>query len=95
MKNISYTVNNERILFTQLDEEGIIYDVESNEYLNLNPTFCSIFLLIQEGLPLLAIKAKLLEEYDVDEQVCIDQLLASVKILEEKGFIKENEVDEA
>lgn len=89
MENNYYQVNNEKVLFTQLEDEGVLFDVENSQYLNLNPTFCSIFRYLQEGLGLLEIKSKLIDEYEVDEQICESQLVKSVNLLLDKEYIHE------
>ncbi|MCC5937001.1 MAG: PqqD family protein [Lunatimonas sp.] len=93
MENKYYQVNEEKVLFTELDDEGVLFDVENNQYLNLNPTFCSIFKYLQEGESLLEIKSKLIDEYEVDEETCTSQLMKSVNILLEKGYIHERIAD--
>ncbi|WP_209329431.1 PqqD family protein [Lunatimonas salinarum] len=89
MENRYFQVNEDKVLFTQLDDEGVLFDVENNQYLNLNPTFCSIFKYLSEGDGLQGIKLKLIEEYDVDEDTCESQLIKSINLLLEKGYIHE------
>ncbi|EON78975.1 hypothetical protein ADIS_0568 [Lunatimonas lonarensis] len=94
MENKVYKVNEERVLFTQLDDEGVLFDIENNQYLNLNPTFCSIFNYLQEGMDLSGVKEKLMQEYEVDEQTCESQLTKTVAMLLEKGYIHEGDTEQ-
>ncbi|NVJ87806.1 MAG: PqqD family protein [Algoriphagus sp.] len=82
-------VEENRFLFTQLGEEGVLFDTKSNEYFNLNSTLTSIFNFLGEGLSLEELKAKLMEEYDVSEQQCNEDLEEAIAILKEKGLIYE------
>lgn len=87
MENTYYTINEERVLFSQLDEEGVLFDIEKNQYLSLNQTFTSIFLFLQEGLATEEILAKLLEEYEVEEEECKRELAGALSQLIESKFI--------
>lgn len=89
MENKFYKLDEKRFLFTEIEEEGVLFDVESNEYLNMNTTFCTIFNYLRENLGLLEIKEKLLQEYEVDEKVCETELLESIATLLEKKLINE------
>ena len=87
MNEERFTVNTGKILFTNLDDEGVIFDMEKNTYLNLNPTFSSIFSLISEGLSVGEVKIRLMTEYKVDAEICEAQLHESIQMLLQKGFI--------
>lgn len=89
MENKYYIVNEDRFLFTEIDDEGVLFDVESNEYLNLNSAFCSIFKYLRENLGLQEIKELLMREYAVCEKDCEEDLLESVEMLKENGLIHE------
>jgi hypothetical protein len=87
MENKYYQINEEGVLFSQLDEEGVLFDVEKNQYLSLNQTFTSIFLCLQEGLGTEEIFAKLMEEYEVGEEKCRQELSKVLDQLIELNFI--------
>lgn len=89
MENTYYKINEEKVLFSQLDEEGVFFDIEKNEYLSLNQTFTSIFLYLQEGLGTQEILTKLLEEYEVEEIECQLALEKVLNQLMEYKFISE------
>lgn len=87
MENTYYQINEEKVLFSQLDEEGVLFDIEKNQYLSLNQTFTSIFLYLQVGLGTKEILAKLLEEYEVEEEECLTELKRGIEQLVELKFI--------
>jgi hypothetical protein len=84
---MKFTVNSDKILFTQLGDDAVVYDIENNAYLSMNTTFSAIFQGIQAGKDTDAIVAGLLEEYDIDEATCREQVINSIEILKDKGFI--------
>lgn len=84
---MTYKVNSDKILFTQLGDDAVVYDIENNAYLSMNATFSAIFQGIQAGKDTDAIIAGLLDEYDIDEDTCRNQVLNSIEILKDKGFI--------
>ncbi len=84
----TYTINADKILFTQLGDDAVVYDIENNAYLSMNATFSSIFKGLQDGLDMDGIVARLLDEYEVEEDVCRTQVQQSLDILLEKGFIQ-------
>ena len=87
MENIIYQINEDRVLFSQLDEDGVLFDIKKNEYLNLNATFTSIFKYLQNGLGTQEVLEKLLEEYEVTEETCLNQLHAVIDRLVELEFV--------
>ncbi|WP_367914579.1 PqqD family peptide modification chaperone [Leadbetterella sp. DM7] len=84
---MAYTLNEEKILFTRLGEEGVIYDMEKNEYVSLNETFFSILKYLEEGLEIQAVISRLCEEYEVDEEECRKEVEEAVEKLVERKFI--------
>lgn len=88
--NQKFKVNADKILFTQLGDDAVVYDIENNAYLSMNATLSSIFQGIEEGMDSGTIIGNLLEEYDVKEEVCRTQVKDSLDILLEKGFISKS-----
>lgn len=84
---MAYTLNEEKILFTRLGEEGVIYDMEKNEYVSLNETFFSILKYLEEGLEIQVVISRLCEEYEVDEEECRKEVEEAVEKLVERKFI--------
>lgn len=87
---MSYKVNSDKVLFTQLGDDAVVYDIENNAYLSMNATFSAIFQGIQAGNDTDAIISSLLAEYEIDEETCKTQVNQSIEILKEKGFISES-----
>jgi hypothetical protein len=85
---MTYQLNADKILFTQLGEEGVVYDLEKNEYITLNETFFKIVQGIEQAKKQDEIVAALCDEYAIDAATCekevgtaIDKLLAKEYIL--------------
>jgi hypothetical protein len=85
---MTYQLNADKILFTQLGEEGVVYDLEKNEYITLNETFFKIVQGIEQAKKQDEIVAALCDEYAIDAVTCekevgtaIDKLLAKEYIL--------------
>lgn len=83
-----HTINAEKVLFTQLGDEGVLFNVESNEYFSTNETFTKIVLGIQNQMNVEQIVENLLEEFDIDSVTCQKSVNNSIKILQDKGFIE-------
>jgi hypothetical protein len=83
-----HTINAEKVLFTQLGDEGVLFNVVSNEYLSTNETFTKIVLGIQNQMNVEQIVENLLEEFDIDSASCRNSVNNSIKILQDKGFIE-------
>ena len=83
-----HTINSEKVLFTQLGDEGVLYHIEKNEYFNTNETFTKIILGLENSLSLDQIVESLMTEFEVDKVTCQNSVEKALKILEEKGFIE-------
>jgi hypothetical protein len=82
-----HTINAEKVLFTQLGDEGVLFNVESNEYFSTNETLTKIVLGLQNHLTQTEIVENLLEEFDIDESTCQQSVHNAIQVLKEKGFI--------
>ena len=47
---MTYKLNAQKILFTQLGDEGVLYDTQTNEYISLNETFFKILKGVEDSL---------------------------------------------
>ncbi len=90
MENKKYVLNSEKVLFTPLEEEGVLYVIEENKYISLNTTYTSIVQYVAEGIDYNAIVSQLMEEYDVEQSLCEGQLKAVLNDLLTKGYIYES-----
>jgi hypothetical protein len=84
---MNYKINDDRILFSPLGEEAVVFDKESNEYITLNETMFKIFQGIGNGQSTEAIQENLLKEYEIDAENCQKAIERSINSLLEKGFI--------
>lgn len=89
MENKKYLLNTDKVLFTPLEEEGVLYAIEDNKYISLNTTYTSIVQYIAEGLEYNAIVAQLINEYEVEQKLCEEQLMTVLEDLIAKDYINE------
>jgi len=82
-----HQINSEKVLFTLLGEEGVLFNVEKNEYFSTNETLTKIVLGLQNRLTQTEIVENLLEEFDIDESTCQQSVHNAIQVLKEKGFI--------
>lgn len=86
---MKYQLNKEKILFTQLGDEGVIYDTEKNEYISLNETFFKILQGVENGLETEQIVKNLCDEYAISEADCKSEVENVLTKLNEKEYITE------
>jgi hypothetical protein len=84
-----YLLNTDKVLFTALEEESVLYVIEENKYISLNTTYTSILQYIEQGLAIESITEKLMEEYEVDQELCNAQLSGVIADLIAKEYINE------
>ena len=71
-----------------LQGEAAILNLENGVYYGLNPVGARIWELIQEPRNVADIRNTILEEYDVDEERCQDDLLQLLREMETHGLIE-------
>jgi hypothetical protein len=84
---MKYQLNSEKILFTQLGDEGVVYDTEKNEYISLNETFFKILKGVEDGLEIEQIVHNLGNEYAISEEDCKREVENALSKLKEKAYI--------
>ena len=89
MKKNVYKVNTEKILFSQLGDEGVLFDLEKNEYKTLNETMYKIFEKIMEGSSIEEITDSLIQEYNITKEECREKVEKAITVLTEKNYIKQ------
>lgn len=75
-------INQQDVVFTQLDDEGVILNLRSKYYFTVNATGLRVWQLLQKGLDQEAIVEQLMVEYDIDAATCradVAALLAGFK----------------
>ena len=84
---MKFQINTDKVLFTQLGDEGVVYDTEKNEYISLNETFFKILKGIEQGNALEIIVNNLCQEYAITEENCTIEVNEALQKLAEKKYI--------
>ena len=71
-----------------LEDEVVILGLNDGVYYGLNPVGAFIWNLIQKPITVKEIKEAILNEYDVEEEVCEKDLIELLSNLEEKNLIE-------
>ncbi|WP_193195681.1 lasso peptide biosynthesis PqqD family chaperone [Nostoc sp. MG11] len=75
-------------IFSELQGEAVILDINSGVYYGLNQVGASIWNLIQAPKTVKEIRDALLAEYEVDSQACETDILVLLEDLATKGLIE-------
>ena len=67
--------------------ESVILNLKNGVYYGLNPMGARIWNLIQERKRVEEVRDQILQEYEVEKEVCERELLALLSDLEENGLI--------
>jgi hypothetical protein len=86
---MTYKLNTQKILFTQLGDEGVLYDTQTNEYISLNETLFKILKGIEDSLTNEQIVKNLCDEYRISEENCKQEVMNALSKLVEKEYIIE------
>lgn len=86
---MTYKLNTQRILFSQIGDEGVLYDTQVNEYVTLNETFFKILKSVEENLTTEQIVKNLCNEYHISEDNCKQEVQKALSKLREKEYITE------
>ena len=84
---MTYEINSDKILFTQLGDEGVVYGIETNEYLTLNETYFKILQGVEQGKSQPEIVTDLYQEYDIDHKQCETEVAEALQTLAAKQYI--------
>ncbi len=76
------------ILFRELQGEGVILNLNTGVYFGLDPVGTRIWQLLQDARPLQQVLDALLQEYDVPEARCREDLLTLLAQMRDKGLIE-------
>jgi len=82
-----HILNSEKVLFTPLGEEGVLFHLESNEYFSSNETLTKIVLGIQNQSTKEQIIEDILNEFEIDEVSCAKSVQNAIQTLQEKDLI--------
>jgi hypothetical protein len=86
-KKMKYQINNDKVLFTQLGDEGVVFDTEKNEYISLNETLFKILKGIEQGQKAEVIVNSLCQEYNISEENCMAEVNGALQKLAERKYI--------
>jgi len=75
-----------------MDGEVVMLSIQRGEYFGLDKIGSRIWELIENPRSIEEIKAILLEEYEVDEETCLIDLIEFLEDLQNKGLIIVNQV---
>lgn len=89
MKSKKFEVNADKVLFTPLEEDGVLYVMEENKYLSLNTTYTAIVQKIVNGLDFNGIVAQLMTEFEVEQNDCETQVTKVIEDLLAKGYLND------
>jgi len=82
-----HILNSEKVLFTPLGDEGVLFHLESNEYFSSNETLTKIVLGIQNQSTKEQIIEDILNEFEIDEVSCAKSVQNAIQTLQEKDLI--------
>lgn len=84
---MTYQINKEEIIFTQLGNEGVVYSLKTNEYATLNETMFQVLNGVDQGQQPDDIAAQLCREYDVSEANSRQAVTEALGELATNGYI--------
>ena len=82
-----HILNSEKVLFTPLGDEGVLFHLETNEYFSTNETLSKIVLGLQNQSTKEQIIENILNEFDIDEVSCAKSVENALQTLQGKGLI--------
>jgi len=74
-------------LFSEIDGEIVILSTENSEYYGINKVGTRIWNLLANPMSFKNLICKLIEEYDISKEKCIENTLLYLKILNDKQLI--------
>lgn len=84
---MKYTINSEKVLITELGNEGVLFEIETNKYVSLNETLFKILKGIEQGLDVDSIVQKLCAEYAISEDECRTDVEEALAFLAREKYI--------
>ena len=81
-------VLSKNILITEVDEEGIILNTNSENFFGLNSTALLMWQALQEYETVEAAQEALLSQFEVDSDTLKQDLMALIYKLEERGLLE-------
>jgi hypothetical protein len=75
------------MLFSHIDDEVVMMSIESGEYYGLNPIASKIWELLEKPHTTVQLVELLMQEFDVDEQTCREDVLQFLRQMLQKNLI--------
>ena len=75
-------------LYTDLKEEGIILSLKNGKYYGVNGVGACIWTVIQNPVTFQEIQSAVMREYDVDQEICRDEVVSFLKKMREEELIE-------
>jgi hypothetical protein len=79
---------NEAVVFTELDEEAVLLNVETGVYFGLDPVGTEIWRMLADGVSEDTLFERLLIEYDVEPVQLRSDLAAFLDLLKTNGLVR-------
>jgi len=73
---------------SKVADEEVILNLENGTYYGLDPIGARIWDLIQEPVAVKSLVDRLLEEYDVDRDQCLEDVLALLRDMHDEGLVQ-------
>ena len=78
---------NKSVVFTELDDEVVMLDVDSGQYYELDAVGARIWMLLENKPSISLLRDALTAEFDIDAETCREDLGEFLKRLVELGLI--------
>lgn len=76
-----------KLLISPLGKELVMMDIDNGAYLNINEVGSAIWNLLEEPVLVEEVLTQLLQQYEIDEQQCLEELLAFLSTLNDNGLL--------
>jgi hypothetical protein len=87
--NINSTITrNEELLSGEIDHEIVIMNLDSGSYHVINKTGQRIWELLEKPMTVEEICSTISEEYEVDTQICLDEVLKFLADLQSRQIVQ-------
>lgn len=81
-------------LYSELKDEGVVLSLKNGKYYGLNEVGRSIWKTIQSPVTVSEIQTALMEEYEIDETKCREEVITFLKQMAEEELLEiQNEKD--
>ncbi len=87
ISNVSIISRNENMLFSKLDDELVMMSIQNNEYYGLDNIGTRIWEIIEKPISFSDLMKIILDEYEVNENECKEDILEFLNLLMEKNAI--------